>query len=78
MIRDPFGGWDFDGIKQLLFMIGVVGGIISFAASTSGNWYDPWDRISSFIFLHSTVFLILSMVLLLGLFWHERFMGGLH
>jgi len=78
MIRDPFGGWDWDGIKQLSFMILVFVLLFSFGASTSGRWFDPWTWVGSLILTNSTFFLVLSMVSLLGLFWHERFMGGLH
>jgi hypothetical protein len=78
VIRDPFGGWDFDGIKQLAFMLVIFGSLVSFAASTGGRWYDPWNWIVIGIISYSTTFIILSMIVLLGLFWHERFMGGLH
>mgnify|MGYP001599140333 CR=1 FL=1 len=78
MIRDPFGGWDWDGIKQFGFMILVFVLLFSFGASTSGRWFDPWTWVGNFILTNSTFFLILSMVSLLGFFWHERFMGGLH
>ena len=78
MIRDPMGGWDWDGIKQILFTLTITFCLVSFASSTGGYWYDPWVWMGDFIFLHSAVFLILSMIGLLGFYWHERFTDGLH
>jgi len=77
VIRDPiFGGWDWDGIRQLAFMIATTGLLVSFAASTAGNWYDPWAWILESALIHSTPVLLISMIVLMVLYWHWRFEGG--
>lgn len=77
MIWDPiYGGIDWDGVKQLGFYLVCGVFIVSFGASTSGRWYDPyiwsWDVITS----NSTWFIAASMVLLLAGYFYERFGRG--
>ena len=79
MIRDPiFGGWDWEGIRQLSFMIISVALFVSFAASTSGNWYDPWEWVYFGVITYSTPLLILSMVAMMAFYRLWQFEGGVN
>lgn len=77
MIRDPFGGWDWDGIKQLTFSIIFLFAIISLFSQLGGDsWYGPYVWIGSVISDNAEVSIILTMVLVMGLWWYEQFNGG--
>ena len=77
MIRDPFGGWDWDGIKQLTFSIGMLLGIISVFASLGGdNWYRPYEWVWNIIAANAEISIIIAMVVVMGLWWFEQFSGG--
>ena len=77
MIRDPFGGWDWDGIKQLTFSIVMLFGIISVFASLGGdNWYRPYEWVWDIIAANAEISIMLAMVIVMGLWWFEQFNGG--
>ena len=78
MIKDAFGGWDWEGIKQLLFSLAFILLIISFAASTSGNWYDPYSWIYGILTTNTPVTIIVVMIILMAAWWHEQFNGGFY
>jgi len=77
MIRDPFGGWDWDGIKQLSFTIVFACGILSLFSSLGGDsWYGPYVWVSEFIGANATISIIIAMIAIMGLWWYEQFNGG--
>ena len=76
MIKDPFGDWDWDGIRQLASIIVFLVLVISFAASTSGDWSGPWMAIYDLLADNASLTIGLTMVGLMGLWWHEQFRGG--
>jgi len=77
MIRDPvFGGIDWDGVRQLAFIIFCVLAILSFGAATSGSWYDPYVWASAYIGDHTPQFILFSMVLLMGGYLWSQFESG--
>ena len=78
MLKDPFGGWDIDGIKQLGFTIGMICLVLSFASSTSGEWYDPYIWVYGILTINPPLTIIIFMVGILALWWHEQFSGGLY
>ena len=78
MIKDAFGAWDWDGIKQLVFSISVLLVIISFAASTSGNWYDPYSWFYGILTANEPLTILIVMFALMALWWHEQFNGGFY
>jgi hypothetical protein len=77
MIRDPiFGGIDWDGVRQLAFFLGVTLLLISFGAATSGNWYDPYNYVWDYMTLHAPVFILLSMLIVMGGYLYFQFENG--
>ena len=77
VIRDPiFGGIDWDGVRQLGFMVSVVFALLSFGAATSGNWYDPYNWAWSYITSHAPVFIFLTMLLTMGGYLYFQFEQG--
>ena len=77
MIRDPvFGGIDWDGVRQLGFMISVTLLLLSFGAATSGNWYDPYDYAWGYITGHAPVFIFLTMLAVMGGYLYFQFENG--
>ena len=76
MLRDPFGGWDWDGVRQFAVTVGFLALIISFVASTSGNWYDPYLWIAGIASANAPVTIIIFMVGILALWGYEQFSGG--
>jgi hypothetical protein len=77
MIRDPiFGGIDWDGVRQLAFFLGAALAILSFGASTSGNWYDPYDWVWTYITGNAPAFIFLSMLLTMGGYLYFQFEQG--
>lgn len=77
MIRDPiFGGIDWDGVKQLAFGITCILLIVSFGAATSGNWYDPYVWLTTYISNHTPQFIFFSMVVLMGAYLWVQFESG--
>lgn len=77
MIRDPFGGWDWDGIKQLAFTVFFACALLSLFSQLGGdNWYGPYVWAAALIQANATVSIIVAMVFLMGLWWYEQFQGG--
>jgi len=77
MIRDPiFGGIDWDGVRQLAFVVGFILFLLSFGASTSGNWYDPYVIVGGYVTAHAPVFIFLSMLILMGGYLYFQFEQG--
>ena len=77
MIRDPvFGGIDWDGVRQLGFMISVTLLLLSFGAATSGDWYDPYVIAGDYIQAHAPAFIFLAMLLLMGGYLYLQFEQG--
>ena len=77
MIRDPFGGWDWDGIKQLVFSIGFLLAIISLFSSLGGDsWYGPYQWVWGIITDNAEISIIIAMIAIMALWWHEQFSGG--
>ena len=77
MIRDPFGGWDWDGIKQLSMTIGFLLAIISLFSSLGGDsWYGPYKWFWGVISDNAEICIIIVMVGIMALWWHEQFSGG--
>ena len=77
MIRDPFGGWDWDGIKQLTFSIGFLLAIISLFSALGGDaWYRPYEWLWGIITDNAEISLGIAMIAIMALWWHEQFSGG--
>jgi hypothetical protein len=77
MIRDPvFGGIDWDGVRQLCFMIGVTLVLLSFGAETSGNWYDPYNWAWNYVTANAPAFIFLAMLLTMGGYLYVQFEQG--
>ena len=77
MIRDPiFGGIDWDGVRQLVFMVSVTLLLLSFGAATSGNWYDPYDWAWTYMATNAPVFIFLAMLTLMGGYLYFQFEQG--
>lgn len=77
LIRDPiFGGIDWDGVRQLAFIIACVLAILSFGAATSGSWYDPYVWAGAYIGNNTPQFILLSMILLMGGYLWSQFESG--
>jgi hypothetical protein len=77
MIRDPFGGWDWEGIKQMTFSILFLFAIISLFSQLGGDaWYGPYIWISDVISDNAEISIAIAMILLMGLWWYEQFNGG--
>ena len=77
MIRDPiFGGIDWDGVRQLTFMLSVAFLLLSFGAATSGNWYDPYVAAGGYIQSNAPVFILLSMLIVMGGYLYFQFENG--
>jgi hypothetical protein len=77
MIRDPvFGGIDWDGVRQLCFMIGVTLVLLSFGAETSGNWYDPYNWAWNYVTTNAPAFIFLAMLLTMGGYLYVQFEQG--
>jgi hypothetical protein len=77
MIRDPvFGGIDWDGVRQLGFMLSVTLLLLSFGAATSGNWYDPYNYAWGYITSHAPVFIFLIMLAVMGGYLYFQFENG--
>jgi type IV secretory pathway VirB2 component (pilin) len=77
MIRDPFGGWDWDGIKQLSMSFLFLFGVISLFSHLGGDaWYGPYTWILGVISGNAEISIAIAMILLMGLWWHEQFNGG--
>ena len=77
MIRDPFGGWDWDGIKQLAVTIGFLLAVVSLFSSLGGDsWYGPYERAWGIITDNAEISIILAMILIMALCWHVQFGGG--
>ncbi len=78
MIRDPFGGWDWDGIKQLAFMSGFLLLVLTLGAATEGNWSDPYVWAYNLVIAHSALSIGIVMVGIMALWWYEQFNGGMY
>tara|TARA_B100002019_G_C21202484_1_gene564804 strand:- start:650 stop:892 length:243 start_codon:yes stop_codon:yes gene_type:complete len=78
MIRDPLGGWDWDGIRQLCFSLVMLFALVSaFAALDSKyTWSDPWMVIADFISAYPEYFIVGSMLVVLSIWWINQFDGG--
>ena len=77
MIRDPvFGGIDWDGVRQLVFVVGSLLLLLSFGAATSGNWYDPYVMAGNYIREHAPVFIFLTMLAVMGRYLYFQFENG--
>ncbi len=77
MIRDPFGGWDWDGIKQLAFTITFAFAIISLFSQLGGdNWFGPYEWFWGIVTDNAEISIIVTMILVMGLWWYEQFNGG--
>ena len=78
MIRDPLGGWDLDGIRQLCFSFLMLFVLVSMFAELDSNytWSDPWMGIVDFVAAYPEYFIIGSMLLVLSIWWINQFDGG--
>jgi len=76
MFRDPFGGLDWDAIRQFLSATTFLLFVVSFAASTSGKWSDPYYWIWGHITNNSAIVIILIMFSMMALWWYEQFNEG--
>ena len=78
MIRDPLGGWDWDGIRQLCFSFLMLFVLVSMFAELDSNytWADPWMGIVDFVAAYPEYFIIGSMLLVLSIWWINQFDGG--
>lgn len=78
MIRDPLGGWDWDGLKQLFAMVLTSCLLITVFAALDNNyeWYTPWEKVANFVQSYSEYFILGSMILLLAGYWLSQFDGG--
>ena len=78
MIRDPLGGWDWDGIRQLCFSFLMLFVLVSMFAELDSNytWSDPWMGIVDFVAAYPEYFIIGSMLLVLSIWWINQFAGG--
>ena len=78
MIRDPLGGWDFDGIRQLCFILFGLSGLVTMFAALDSNyiWSDPWSAILGTMTNYPEYFIIASMLGVLSIWWINQFDGG--
>ncbi len=77
MIRDPFGGWDWDGIKQLTFSIITLLALVSLFSHLGGDsWYGPYEWLWGVITDNAEISIIVTMILLMAIWWYEQFNGG--
>ena len=78
MIRDPLGGWDWDGIRQLCVSLVMLFALVSaFAALDSKyTWSDPWMGIADFVSAYPEYFIVGSMLVVLSIWWINQFDGG--
>ena len=78
MIRDPLGGSDWDGIRQLCFSFLMLFVLVSMFAELDSNytWSDPWMGIVDFVAAYPEYFIIGSMLLVLSIWWINQFDGG--
>ncbi len=78
MIRDPLGGWDWDGIRQLCFIVVVSFGLVSMFAELDSNytWSDPWMGILNFVSEYPEYFIVATMLGVLSIWWINQFDGG--
>ena len=78
MIRDPLGGWVWDGIRQLCFSFLMLFVLVSMFAELDSNytWSDPWMGIVDFVAAYPEYFIIGSMLLVLSIWWINQFDGG--
>lgn len=77
MIRDPLGGWDWDGIRQLGATLVFVCMILSLFSALNGSyWYGPYVWAGNFVADNATISIIVAMVFLMGLWLFEQFNSG--
>jgi hypothetical protein len=78
MIRDPLGGWDWDGIRQLSAIIVMFAGLVTTFAALDSNyhWYSPWKRIGDIIGSYPEAFIVGAMIILLGVWWLDQYDRG--
>jgi hypothetical protein len=78
MIRDPLGGWDWDGIRQLCFSLVMLFALVSMFAALDSKytWSDPWMRIADFVSAYPEYFIVGSMLVVLSIWWINQFDGG--
>ena len=78
MIRDPLGGWDWDGIRQLGFLIGTIVVLVTAFAGLDSNytWLDPWTGIATFVSDYPEYFIVATMLGVLSIWWINQFDGG--
>lgn len=78
MIRDPLGGWDWDGIRQFCFIIILISGLITAFAGLDSNykWSDPWIKMGSIVSTYPEYFIVGSMITVLSVWWINQFDGG--
>jgi len=78
MIRDPLGGWDWDGIRQLSFIAVTIAGLMTLFAAADSNyhWYSPWQRIADTLSAYPEYFIGGAMIALLAIWFVNQFDGG--
>jgi len=78
MIRDPLGGWDWDGIRHLCFSLVMLFALVSMFAALDSKytWSDPWMRIADFVSAYPEYFIVGSMLVVLSIWWINQFDGG--
>ena len=78
MIRDPLGGWDWDGIRQLCFLLGACIGLVTMFAALDSNytWSDPWMGILNIASAYPEDFIVAAMLGVLSIWWINQFDGG--
>ena len=78
MIRDPLGGWDWDGIRQLSFIVIGMAALVTLFAEldSSYSWYSPWEYAIDIVKDYAEYFIVAAMLGVLSIWWINQFDGG--
>lgn len=77
MIWDPIFGWDWDRIRMIVMVSLFVFLFSGFVSTTEGGgFFDPSNQLLTWIGEHEVAFLMVSVVLLAGIYsWWKSEVG---